>query len=68
MSLFTALVPTADWSGPQWWFVFFPLVWFGFFFLAFLVLRRFGPWGCARGPGYGRRCPRSTPDRDEAPR
>jgi hypothetical protein len=58
MSLFTALIPTADWSGPQWWFVFFPLVWFGFFFLLFFVVRRFG-WGCGRGcdrrPGPGPR-------------
>jgi putative membrane protein len=55
MSAFTASIPTADWSGPHWWFVFFPLVWFGFFFLLFFVLRRFGPWGCGWGPGYGPR-------------
>jgi len=55
MSLFTALIPTADWSGPHWWVVFFPLAWFGFFFLLFFVLRRFGPWGCGWGPGYGPR-------------
>lgn len=63
MSLSTALIPTADWSGPAWWFVFFPLVWFGFFFLLFFVLRRFGSWG--RGPCRPRRCPRSAPAEEE---
>lgn len=55
MSLFTALIPTADWSGPGWWVVFFPLGWFAFFFLVFFAFRRFAPWGCGRGPGYGAR-------------
>jgi putative membrane protein len=55
MSLLTALIPTADWSGPSWWVVFFPLGWFVFFFLVFFVFRRFGPWGCGWGPGYGPR-------------
>jgi putative membrane protein len=54
VSLFTALIPTADWSGPHWWFVFFPLAWFGFFFLVFFAFRRFGPWGCGWGPRYAR--------------
>lgn len=55
MSLLTASIPTADWSGPHWWVVFFPLVWFGFFFLVFFAFRRFGLWGCGWGPGYGSR-------------
>jgi putative membrane protein len=55
MSLLTALLPTADWNGPGWWVVFFPLGWFVFFFLIFFVLRRFGPWGWGWGPGYGPR-------------
>lgn len=55
MSLFTALIPTADWSGPGWWVVLFPIGWFLFFFLVFFVIRRVGWWGCGGGPGYGRR-------------
>ncbi len=57
MSLLTALLPTADWSGPGWWIVFFPLGWFVFFFLIFFVFRRFGPWGWGPGcgPHYARR-------------
>jgi putative membrane protein len=55
MSLLTALIPTADWSGHNLWVAFFPLGWFVFFFLVFFVIRRFGPWGCGRGPGYGPR-------------
>jgi putative membrane protein len=55
MSLLTALVPTADWSGPAWWVVFFPIGWFVFFFALFFVFRRFGPWGYAGGPGCGPR-------------
>jgi putative membrane protein len=55
MSLLSALIPTADWSGPAWWVVFFPLGWFAFFFLVFFAFRRFGPWGCGWGPRYARR-------------
>lgn len=65
MSLSTAPNPTADWSGPQWWFVFFPLAWFGFFFLLFFVLRRFGGWGCGPGPGRPQRCPCSRSDDED---
>jgi putative membrane protein len=55
MSLLTALLPTADWNGPGWWVVFFPIGWFVFFFALFFVFRRFGPWGCGWGAGYGPR-------------
>jgi putative membrane protein len=55
LSLLTALIPTADWSGPGWWVVFFPIGWFVLFFLIFFAFRRFGPWGCGWGPGYGPR-------------
>lgn len=58
MSLSTALIPIADWSGPAWWVVFFPIGWFVFFFfffLVFFVFRRVGWWGCGWGPGYGPR-------------
>jgi putative membrane protein len=55
MSLLTALLPTADWNGPGWWIVFFPLGWFVFFFLIFFVFRRLGPWGWGPGPGCGPR-------------
>jgi putative membrane protein len=55
MSPFAALTPFADWHGPGWWIVFFPIGWFLFFFLVFFVLRRFAWWGCGRGPGYDRR-------------
>lgn len=51
MPLFTALIPTADWSGPGWWVVLFPIGWFLFFFLVFFAFRRFGWWGCGWGPG-----------------
>jgi hypothetical protein len=60
MSLLTALVPTADWSGPAWWVVLFPVGWFLFFLLVFLTFRFLGPWGPGRGHA---RCPR-----DRAPR
>ncbi|MBS1679155.1 MAG: SHOCT domain-containing protein [Actinobacteria bacterium] len=53
MSLLTALIPTADWSGPGWWVVLFPIGWFAFFFLVFFLFRRVGWWGCGWGPGYG---------------
>jgi putative membrane protein len=54
MSL-TALIPIADWSGPAWWVIFFPIGWFAVFFLVFFVFRRVGWWGCGWGPGYGPR-------------
>jgi putative membrane protein len=55
MSLLTASIPIADWNGPGWWIVFFPLGWLVFFFAVFFVFRRFGWWGCGWGPGYGPR-------------
>jgi putative membrane protein len=55
MSLFAALTPLADWNGPGWWVVFFPIGWLLFFFLIFFVFRRFAWWGCGWGPGYGPR-------------
>jgi putative membrane protein len=55
MSLLTALVPAADWSGPAWWVVFFPIGWFVFFCTLFFVFRRFGPSGYACGRHHGRR-------------
>jgi hypothetical protein len=65
MPLLTALIPTADWSGPNWWVFLVPLIWFTFFFLVFLTLRRFGPWGCGRGRGCGPRYDRRWTPKDE---
>ena len=55
MSLFATLTPFADWHGPGWWVVFFPIGWFLLFFLIFFVFRRFAWWGCGRGARHGRR-------------
>jgi putative membrane protein len=55
MHLLTALIPLADWNGPGWWVVFFPIGWFVFFFLVFFLFRRAGRWGCGPGWGYGPR-------------
>ncbi|HEY0276669.1 MAG TPA: SHOCT domain-containing protein [Solirubrobacterales bacterium] len=57
MSLLLSVIPLADWHGPGWWVVFFPLGWFVFFFAVFFLFRQAGWWGCAWGDGarYGRR-------------
>jgi hypothetical protein len=55
MSTLLSVIPLADWNGPGWWVVFFPIGWFAFFFLVFFVFRRAGWWGC--GPRRGE-CPR----------
>jgi putative membrane protein len=62
MSLFANLTPLADWHGPGWWVVFFPIGWFVFFFLIFFVFRRSAWWGCGWGPRYGPRGPGWTED------
>src|SRR5436305_1950924 len=46
----------ADWNGPGWWVIFFPLGWFLVIAALILFFRR-GRWGWACGPGgrgYGR--------------
>jgi putative membrane protein len=57
MSLLLSVVPLADWNGPGWWVVFFPIGWFAFFLAVFFLFRRAGWWGCGwgYGRGYGRR-------------
>jgi putative membrane protein len=55
--LLSSVIPLADWTGPGWWVVFFPIGWFVFFFAVFFLFRRAGWWGCGwgYGPRYGRR-------------
>ena len=55
MSLLTALIPLAEWNGPGWWVVFFPVGWFVCFFAVFFLFRRAGWWGCGPRWGYGPR-------------
>lgn len=55
MSLLLSVIPLADWNGPGWWVVFFPIGWFVFFFAFFFLFRRAGWRGCGHGPRYGRR-------------
>ena len=50
MPLSATLTPFADWHGPGWWVVFFPIGWFLLF-----VFLRFAWWGCGRGARHGRR-------------
>ncbi len=57
MSLLLSVIPLADWNGPGWWVVFFPVGWFVFFFAVFFLFRRTGWSSCGwgYGPRYGRR-------------
>jgi putative membrane protein len=41
----------ADWNGPGWWVIFFPLGWF-LVIAALILLFRRGRWGWGCGPGY----------------
>ncbi len=55
MSFFASFAPLAAWNGPGWWVVLFPIGWFLFFFLIFIVSRRFAWGGCGWGPNHGSR-------------